>query len=234
MNGSVLEYAVPEQLFSTLENPVQGISTVKALKIANDQAIPIYTIDQTNIDSIAPLLQIDSGSLTDIRNAVNAGKTIITPKSEITFKSWTGTGYIIIDKNTGAGAYLVSGGISGGYVVDILDPDEYEYSYIERVVNNFLNTNEVIWGTMAPTGLAFILRASNPVAKLIGTITALEWLSLGFGGAVMEGAAFSWLETAVLVAYTSLLTMLLVSAVYEIGVGIGSLIIATQLCIRRP
>lgn len=50
----------------------------------------------------------------------------------------------------------------------------------------------------------------------------------------MEGVAFTWLETAVLVAYTSLLTMLLVSAVYEIGVGIGSLIIATQLCIRRP
>ncbi|MFZ3136224.1 MAG: transglutaminase-like domain-containing protein [Thermodesulfovibrionales bacterium] len=234
MNGSVLEYAVPEQLFSTLDNPVEGISTVKLLQIANNQAISIYTIDQTNIDTILPLLQIDSGSLTDIRNAVNAGKTIIVPKNEITFKSWTGSGYIIIDKNTGSGAYMISGGISGGYVVDILDPDECEYAYIERVVNNFLNTNEVIFGTMAPTGLALILRAANPIAKLIGTITVLQWMSMGFGGAVMEGVAFSWLETATLVAYTSLMTMLFVSATYEIGVGIGSLIIATQLCIRRP
>jgi hypothetical protein len=45
MNGSSLEHSVPEQLLSTLENPAQGISAVKALQIANDQGIPIYTIN---------------------------------------------------------------------------------------------------------------------------------------------------------------------------------------------
>jgi len=114
--GSALEHSVPEQLFSTTENPAEGISAVKALKIANDQGIPIYTINQTNIDTILPELQVDGGTIQDIRNAVNAGKVVTVSKTDITFNGWTGVGYIIIDPDTGAGAYMISGGMSGSWV----------------------------------------------------------------------------------------------------------------------
>lgn len=117
MNGSALEHAVPEQIFSTAENPVEGISAVKALKIANDQGIPIYTINQTNIDSILPQLQIDGGTIQDIQNAINAGKEVTVSKTDITFNGWTGVGYIIIDPATGAGAYMISGGMSGAWII---------------------------------------------------------------------------------------------------------------------
>ncbi|MEW6054935.1 MAG: hypothetical protein AB1552_14330, partial [Nitrospirota bacterium] len=114
MNGSALEHSVPEQLFSTPETPAQGISAVKALQIANEQGIPIYTINQTNINNIFPQLQVDSDVKSDIQNAVNAGKEVTVSKTDIAFNGWTGCGYIIIDPITGAGAYMISGGHSGG------------------------------------------------------------------------------------------------------------------------
>jgi len=113
MNSSALEHSVSEQLFSAPENPAYGISAVKALKIANDQGIPIYTINQTNIDTILLQLQLDTGTITDIKNA---GMEVTVSRTEITYNGWTGCGYIIIDPTTGAGAYMISGGMSGAWV----------------------------------------------------------------------------------------------------------------------
>jgi len=117
VNSSVLEHSVPEQLFSTPDNPAHGISAVKALAIANEQGMPIYTIDQANIGTVMPQLQIDGDVKADIQNAVNAGKEVTVSKSNITFNGWTGCGYIIVDTVTGAGAYMISGGLSGGFLV---------------------------------------------------------------------------------------------------------------------
>ncbi len=116
-NSSSLEHSVPEQMYSTTENPAQGISAVKALQIANDQGIPIYTINQANIGNILPQLQLDSGTIEDIQNAVNAGKEVTVSKTDITFNGWSGCGYVIIDPNTGAGAYMISGGMNGAWIL---------------------------------------------------------------------------------------------------------------------
>jgi len=113
-NSSALEHSVPEQLFSTPDNPAQGISAVKALQLANEQGIPIYTIDQTNISTVLPQLSIDGAAKVDIVNAVNAGKVVTVSKTNIAFNGWTGCGYIVVNPQTGAGAYMISGGLSGG------------------------------------------------------------------------------------------------------------------------
>lgn len=120
MNSSVLEHSVPEQLFSTPENPARGISAIKALQIANGHGIPIYTINQTNINTILPQLQVDTDVKADIQNAVNAGKEVTVSKTDITFNGWTGCGYIIVDPTTGAGAYMISGGMNGAAITLIL------------------------------------------------------------------------------------------------------------------
>jgi len=117
MNSSALEHRVPEQLFTTTDNPVEGISTVKALKMASDQGIPIYTINQSNITTVLPQLQIDQQVKDDIQNAINAGKVVTVSKTNINFKGWNGCGYIIISPETGAGAYMISGGINGAMIV---------------------------------------------------------------------------------------------------------------------
>jgi transglutaminase-like putative cysteine protease len=114
--SSVFEHAVPEQFFSTPENKVEGISAIKALKIASDQGIPIYTVNQSNIANVLPQLQVDAHVKTDIQNAVNSGKVVTVSKTDVTFNGWTGCGYIIINPDTGEGAYMIGGGQNGAWI----------------------------------------------------------------------------------------------------------------------
>ena len=51
--ASANEHVVPEQLFSTSENPVQGISAVKAFSIAAAEGQRIFTLTQSNIGQLA-------------------------------------------------------------------------------------------------------------------------------------------------------------------------------------
>ncbi|ELA09178.1 hypothetical protein MOMA_02185 [Moraxella macacae 0408225] len=51
--------------------------------------------------------------MNDIRNAVNAGRIVTAHERNISVKGWSGSGYIIIDPYTGAGAYLIGGGVDG-------------------------------------------------------------------------------------------------------------------------
>jgi hypothetical protein len=50
----------------------------------------------------------------DIRNSVNAGKIATAHENKINFNGWIGEGYTLIDPQTGAGAYMISGGGNGG------------------------------------------------------------------------------------------------------------------------
>ena len=54
--GSGLEHSVLEQIFSTPQNPFEGISTVKILSLANSSNFPIYTITSENVAAILPNL----------------------------------------------------------------------------------------------------------------------------------------------------------------------------------
>ncbi len=113
--GSALENLVPEQLFSTPDMPIQGISAAKALQIADEQAIPIFAVNSANINTVLPQLQIDADVKVDIQNAVQAGKIVIVPQTRVAVAGWTGSGYVVIDPATGASAYMISGGLSGGW-----------------------------------------------------------------------------------------------------------------------
>ena len=117
-NSSVNEHAIPEQLFSTPNKSVMGISAAKALQIANSQGTPIFTINQSNVNATLPQLQVDSIVKADVQNAVNAGKAVTISKTNIGYNGWTGCGYIIIDPSTGAGAYMISGGANGGMILE--------------------------------------------------------------------------------------------------------------------
>lgn len=110
--GSLLEGVIFDQLFGyEIEN---GLSTVKILDLANAQGIPIYSINSTNVNTILPNLQISGDVKNDIKNAINAGKEVVVPKSTITHNGWTGVGYIIRDPNTWGGGYIIEGGTAGG------------------------------------------------------------------------------------------------------------------------
>jgi hypothetical protein len=111
--SSTLEHSVPEQLFSGTNAKAEGISAVKALSIANEQGMPIYTINQNNLNNILPDLQLDDDVVADIKSAVSSGKEVSVSKSNITVNDWTGCGYIVFDHDTGSGVYMISGGLNG-------------------------------------------------------------------------------------------------------------------------
>ena len=165
MVSSALEHSVPEQLFSTQYDFVEGISTVKALKIANDQGIRIYTIDQQNHAAILPLLQVDYLVKEDIANAINAGQVVTVSQTNINFNGWNGCGYISTNPQTGAAAYMISGGTSGGQIdldVDYFSPIDIAYSTTggkNMLFDKFITEEaKVIW---------------DKVGIKIGTIAAL-------------------------------------------------------------
>ncbi len=115
---STLEHSVSEQLFSTPDNPVEGVSAVKALQMASSQGIPVYSITKNNIDAILPQLELDLEVINDIKNAVNAGNEVTVSKTNITFGDWVGCGYVVFNPATGNGAYMISGGDSGAKLVE--------------------------------------------------------------------------------------------------------------------
>ncbi|MFL0798742.1 MAG: sugar-binding protein [Cellvibrionaceae bacterium] len=113
---SAMEHLVPEQTFSTAEAPAQGISAVKALAIAAAEGQKVYTITQANLNEALNAINLSSETEAEIRNAVNAGKTATAHESQITFNNWVGSGYLLIDEQTGAGAYKIAGGSNGSWL----------------------------------------------------------------------------------------------------------------------
>jgi hypothetical protein len=116
-SGSAYEHTTIEELHQNS----QAVSAVKILSLANQQGIPIYTIDSSNSATILPLLQISSENMTDIQNVIAAGKRVTIPGQSIQFYDWHGDGYVVTDPDTGAGAYVISGGLDGSGTATIGD-----------------------------------------------------------------------------------------------------------------
>ncbi len=175
IHGSYLESSVLEQLFDYEEG--RGLSTTQILADANAQNIPIYTITADNIDQIWPRLRVSAEVKTDIQNAIGIGHVVIIPEREIQREGWTGSGYIIRDSLTGAGAYLVEGGSNGGIINSLLCEfskyPQIDYRLIMMVVTGILlesfmpsfmpvvSTNLAQLGVkLAAKGVALALRSS--------------------------------------------------------------------------
>ncbi|MFL6292524.1 MAG: transglutaminase family protein [Thermoanaerobaculia bacterium] len=120
--GSYLEGGVFDQLAAASDGSpsTRGISSIHLLSAAMAQGIPIYRITSANAAAALPMLQLSFAVESDISRAVSQGKTVITSERNVNMGPWQGVGYIIHDESTGAGAYLISGGLSGGGILDCL------------------------------------------------------------------------------------------------------------------
>ena len=159
---SANEHLVPEQLFDdpkTTEKEVEGISAVKALQIAQQQGQTIYTITKENYSQILPKLNLSSSVITDIRNAVNAGRVVTAHERNISYKGWSGSGYIIIDPTSGAGAYLIDGGANGGVVAAVNSQGQALTLYVALLglISTFLAVSGIGW-VLLPIVLTVLIR----------------------------------------------------------------------------
>jgi len=119
---SALEHAVPEQLFTDPNSPsrAQGVSAVKALALAASQGQRIYTLSPQNEAEHATILAslaIDIAVRQEIANALVGGKDVTIHQANISVFGFTGAGYVILDPETGAGAWKVSDGSNGAKIV---------------------------------------------------------------------------------------------------------------------
>jgi len=112
--SSALEHAVPEQLFNAgRTNPPDAISAVKALSKANALGQRIYHITSANKATALPNIHHDVIVMNEIQNALAIGKEVITHTDTVGVPGWSGAGYIILDPQTGDGAYKIGGGQNG-------------------------------------------------------------------------------------------------------------------------
>jgi len=159
MLSSVLESAVPEQIFNTdPANPIDGISAIKALQLAAQQGQKIYHITQQNQATALPQLTLSSLAMKEIRQGLAAGKEVITHASQVSVPGFTGEGYIITDPVTGSGAYKITGGGNGSF------------KKIASIVP--VNVTGILWDVMikiAWHGIQYMARKNSPLTKLAGS-----------------------------------------------------------------
>ena len=134
--ASAMEHAAPEAFWvdktkcsytdenGRIQNPTlnpcaEGISAVKAITIAQAEGQKIYTINKQNAQTALQKLPIGGEVGSEIRNAVNAGKEVTVHEKSIKKHGWKGFGYIVIDPETVAGAYLIEGSGNGGIFLAI-------------------------------------------------------------------------------------------------------------------
>jgi len=111
--ASAFEHLVPERSFAG-QSDGEGVSAVKALAVASSTGQRIFLVSNQNVDTALATIAAPADLESEIQNAVFAGKQVIVSERAVAVGPWTGFGYIIIDQDTGAGAYKISGGTNGG------------------------------------------------------------------------------------------------------------------------
>ncbi len=166
--GSSMEHGIFEQMYNE-----KGTSAVMALSKANELGVPVFTINKTNINLIMPNLQLDNNTITDIQNAVNAGRVVTVSETTVNVNTWTGVGYIILDPNTGAAAYMISGGYSGGQSNVLLSKFKEYIPCILAILDFsalFIGGSLFLLATVELLFLAFV----TPVGIFAATLLALQ------------------------------------------------------------
>jgi len=110
--GSFIEGSVFDQLFTRPGGT--SVSSSRLLELANRQNVRIYTVTAANLTNALSQISVTAEVEQDISNAVYAGMTAVVQASDIENKGYVGTGYILMDPDTGMGAYLIDGGLNGG------------------------------------------------------------------------------------------------------------------------
>jgi hypothetical protein len=112
--ASLLEGRVLDQATGAAQGTAS--SAAQLLSDAAAQGIPLYTITAANAATVLPQLNVDPDIYNDISTALGVGKTVIVSQTAPDSLDWSGTGYVILDPDTGSGAYLIKGALNGGEI----------------------------------------------------------------------------------------------------------------------
>ena len=107
--ASAMEHGILEEVTG-----IESVSTVKTFQYAVENNIPIHYITKDNFESEIAQISFSDELINELHTAVNSGKHIIIPEHEIAINQWSGIGYMVLDPDTFACGYMISGGLAGG------------------------------------------------------------------------------------------------------------------------
>ena len=185
--SSALEHQVLEQIFGTQDQPADAISTVKAFSKANAEGQRIYQLTSENMAETLPNLNLDSETEAAIEQALFAGFEVTTHTNTVSASGWTGAGYMVVNPDTGSGAYLISGGMSGGILANILTVVILILSILGIGSGVFIFLLVLIAVTSSFISFIDRLQCSGTAGKIaIGVFLALSSISLIRGGGAVN------------------------------------------------
>ena len=164
IHGSYLEGFTFDMLFNHERGT--GLSAAGILQTLQAQGAKIYKIDAGNIATTLPSIQASADVKADISNAVGAGQYAVIAEREIAQGGWKGAGYYLIDPNTGAGAYRLSGGFAGGE-----EGGDCQSQPATQPASN--PTSSLFVGLLYVIGIIFLAAAAAAVAPVVVLLVAL-------------------------------------------------------------
>ncbi|HHZ06204.1 MAG TPA: glycohydrolase toxin TNT-related protein [Clostridiales bacterium] len=142
----------------------QGVSSINILNEAKGDNQELLMLSRANYDAEKGKLHLSASDKSSIETAINTGKIVTIHTDEVTMGDWSGYGYIITDPASGAAAYMISGGLSGGST-----SSEVSLAYIVDIgfaVADFIDALRMI--PLMLTAFA----AGGPVGIIIGVVIA--------------------------------------------------------------
>ncbi|MBE5959437.1 MAG: hypothetical protein E7254_11325 [Lachnospiraceae bacterium] len=91
----------------------KGVSTVSVITEAKRRGIDVVALSKENIEKLSSL-KIEKSIKGEIEKALDNGKIVIVPEKNMYYYDWYGTGYVILNPQTGEASYMISGGLCGG------------------------------------------------------------------------------------------------------------------------
>ncbi len=116
-HSSAFEWGVIDQL----QPPHSAVCTVKVLDLANTQSNRIFDADLANYYvSVKPqLVNYSAFETASVEAYIDAGYRVILPQDgDLGEASWSGIGFIAITPSENAAAYMIAGGLKGGFGTD--------------------------------------------------------------------------------------------------------------------
>jgi len=240
--SSALEHRVPEQQFSTEGNAVEAMSATKALAVANREGQRTYTLTPGNFSETLPKLNLSVEVESEIRSAVSAGKVVTTHTGPISVAGYNGAGYVILDPDTGSGAWKIAGGQDGGAILDpltqFLGPVNQFLSTLFDGLSEFLKrAGELLKNDVLPSIKSLAKRNSYlgvllSMAEAIAEGDGLLGVSLSILNAILLGALQSAATVAIafLLGLTGLFSAVVIAVLSAIAsfVLVG-IILASQI-----
>ena len=167
-----------------------SLSAATLLLRANEAQIPLYEISQANVGQDLPTLSLNDDDKTDIQNAVGAGQIVLVPAREMRIGSWSGVGYVVMDPNTGAGVWRVSGGLNGaidvGCIVKAISLNVLCNLMFDKLLRQFIALLDpaAILARLATKALVSLIPVVGPIIAAVSlalelidiTMQVLRWV----------------------------------------------------------